>query len=346
MERKWFETRVADYAPLIMLIIFFGFYLIAQFILIGCSSTAVCDPVKPAFVFTKAAEPVDTQGALVSETDKDGKVSISGSQQAMAKRYRDRFIWTFAVMAQILFCFLAILFFYITLKNSLSNSGALWRLGIAFFFSLLFAFGDSMPIAAPIFQQTIQSSAGGMPGIVVIIQIANAVTYAATIGAVIAACVVLARKKTAETAGTDAKFGELAHKYEDLRSILYVCTVLLVIGVLRMTASNNWNLTFMTVESSVAARIFFSGLTTMLGGFFTLLLAGIFIPAAYILQQRAKSLLKRSGLTASARSERLKEAGFTFSWINTLPRFAAIIAPLLTGGVTDLLNKLPNPFAP
>src|ERR1041384_1502418 len=145
MDRKWFETGWADYAPLIMLIIFFGFYLVAQFILVGCSSTAVCDPVNPTFVFTKAADPVDSHGALVAETDKEGKVSISGSQQAMAKRYRDRFIWTFAVMAQTLFCFLAILFFYITLKNSLSSTGgALWRLGIAFFFGLLFAFGDSM----------------------------------------------------------------------------------------------------------------------------------------------------------------------------------------------------------
>jgi hypothetical protein len=76
-----------------------------------------------------------------------------------------------------------------------------------------------------------------------------------------------------------------------------------------------------------------------------LLLAAVFLPTLYILHLRAKALLKDSGFIASAQEEKLKAAGFSFSLSNTLPRVLAVIAPLLTGQIADLLGKFPLPFS-
>lgn len=338
MDSNWFEKPWADYVPAIILFIFVFFYFISQTLLIECNFIN-CDPVIPSYVFTRAPEPVDPSGALIREKDESGKESAASSQTAMAKRYRDRFIWIFFTMAQIFFCFLAILFFCTTIKSSLRNPrNTFLLLGLAFLLAITPAWWDEMPLIVPFIKNTIEISKGGVSSVLYIFRSVNTVNYATILGAVFASCVILRKKDDDENAGTSQKIASLSHKLDQLRAILYINTILLVVGALRITVLNNWSLVFISPDSTPAATIFLTGMAAILGGFYTLLLAGIFLPAAYVLHLRAAALLKGSGFFPAAQKVKLKEAGFSLSVGDSLPRLAAIIAPALAGQLAELLS--------
>jgi hypothetical protein len=118
-----------------------------------------------------------------------------------------------------------------------------------------------------------------------------------------------------------------------LRMMLYFGSALLIIATLRLRTILHWTLDYLQPHPSMAGdkEVSFlinnlsgiiSGVVTSMGAFYTLLLAAIFVPAALILNNRAKESVE----IVSPLSEQLL-------------RLAAIIGPLLAGPIGELLSR-------
>lgn len=134
---------------------------------------------------------------------------------------------------------------------------------------------------------------------------------------------------------------QIATQMKHLRLVLYVGTFMLVSGVLLIRSVYQWSLAFglRDAEAVKAAEGFFSVLLAVEGGYFTLLLAAVYIPAAFILRHRADLL---SGLPQEEeeKEKELQNHNLSFSFMQSLPRIAAILGPLLAGPVGELFSRL------
>lgn len=134
---------------------------------------------------------------------------------------------------------------------------------------------------------------------------------------------------------------DLARAMKQLRVVLYVGTVMLVIGMLFERCLFQWSLAFLSREEQPQkiAQSFFAGIVAVDGGFYTMLLAAVYLPAALIVRARTEQL---AALPAeeSDRAKTLKEHGLDFSFSEALPRLLAILAPLLAGPIGELFGRL------
>ena len=111
-----------------------------------------------------------------------------------------------------------------------------------------------------------------------------------------------------------------------------------------MGALAQWTLSFISLNAVEAAQNFNSTVVAVAGGFNTMVLAAVYLPAAYILQRRARLEVMRSSLKLKPedREKMLKDQGLTFSFRESLPRVAAILGPLLAGPIGDLVKNIPS----
>ena len=230
---------------------------------------------------------------------------------------------------------------------------------------LLFSFPRSYtPVMMDILKATIaQQGQFGIPIVFGTMNLINSLTYAAAFTLVFASCaILLPRPGVAETdirdedaapneteqaagealAGTANKFAAVSEQMKDLRIVLYFGTFLLIIGVLRMSAVTQWTLAFISQDAIDAAKSFYITLSSVTGGFNSLILAAVYLPAAYILQRRAQLLAKELPLPPDKQEETLKSKGLTFSFRESLPRVLAILGPLLAGPIGELFKLFPT----
>jgi hypothetical protein len=132
-----------------------------------------------------------------------------------------------------------------------------------------------------------------------------------------------------------------AQKMKYLRTILYVGTLILVIGMLLIRSVQQWSLAFIERDEQLIkiAENFFSNILAVEGGFFTLLLAAAYLPAAFIVRWQVEQV---SGLpqAEAEREKTLQNYNLTFSFNDALPKIIAILGPILAGPVGDLFTKL------
>lgn len=133
---------------------------------------------------------------------------------------------------------------------------------------------------------------------------------------------------------------QLSRRMKYLRLILYTGTFLLVTTMLLKKSIYQWSLAYLSQDETIitVARDFISSLLTLDGGFYTLVLAAGYLPAALILQRRARLLFDES-VEEMEKEKKLQEFGMTFSLKESLPRILAILGPLLTGPIGDLLTR-------
>lgn len=125
-----------------------------------------------------------------------------------------------------------------------------------------------------------------------------------------------------------------------LRYVLFTSAVMLVIGVLRLSTTLNWGASFIPSDSEVREFIdpLVSGTVSSLGTFYTLLIAGMDVPAIVLLRARANELAEDN--RPEAPDTWLSENGLTLSVSVWLPRIVAILAPLMAGPFIDSLKNL------
>jgi hypothetical protein len=149
----------------------------------------------------------------------------------------------------------------------------------------------------------------------------------------------LKSKGTNPVEDKDAKLEIYARLLKHLRTILYVGTFMLVIGILRMTFMMDWHLTFISTNTDnklvELLKAFGQKSMTVQGGFYTILLAAIYLPAAYWISGR----IARLGLDKN----KLDAQGVTFKYTDLIFKLLAIVSPLLTasfGANTNWLTSL------
>lgn len=310
-----------------------------------CTGSVGCEGVEPTLVFAALIDPFEKN----RDWTKGPKQENIKSKEIVAKRYSGRFIWMFLISANVLFGAAAFGVFLMVVVRW-------WGVGCAALLGILAvglsyfpAFKDAAPIARPLFESTIMPGVAGMAGILDVNQAVNWVAYSASIAMIFAIWAVLFKEVTDKRDAKSRKAGKeeqpasstpkekhltrketLLKQMFDLKLILYVSTVLLIVGLLRLSSGFTWALAFMTDDTAKIAEGLLANVTTVLGGFFTMLLACTYLPAVYILWRRAEG----------EDMAEMEKKGFKFSFNESLPKILAIAAPLLTGPIAEVLKNL------
>lgn len=134
---------------------------------------------------------------------------------------------------------------------------------------------------------------------------------------------------------------QLSQKMKSLRTILYAGTLLLVVTMLLKNSTFQWALAYTSQEDAELgiARSLIAGFLNMDGTFYTLLLVVAYLPAWFVLQRRAR-LLADLPVEEVELEKKLQDYGMSFSFVKSIPRVLAIIAPFLAGPVGDLINNI------
>ncbi|HEX5833773.1 MAG TPA: hypothetical protein VFY34_07965 [Pyrinomonadaceae bacterium] len=195
--------------------------------------------------------------------------------------------------------------------------------------------GLYLSLFLPLIRSTIQVDLSATESLLVFV---NSFGFATVLLLTLASCAALyPRNKRTSPEGLK----QITLQMTRLRSVLYVGTFMLVSGILLIRSVYHWVLAFDLRDEKVVqtAGSFFAALLTAQGGFFTLVLAVVYLPAALILRKRADSL---SGLPEleKDKEELLHNYNLSFSFMQSLPRIAAILGPLLAGPVGELFSRL------
>ena len=169
------------------------------------------------------------------------------------------------------------------------------------------------------------------------------------------------KKLTAETIDKSAHYTAMQIKHQ--RAILYAGALLLVIITFRQNVTLRWALDYLQppahLEKSPGfglAKFLFQRLEILVssivmgtGVLNTLLLAGLYVPAALVLQRRAIRLSRlavapekgaRDAPISKEQTEWMERHGLDFPLRDQLPKVAAILSPLLAGPMGQLLSFL------
>jgi len=357
LEKEWVEKKPAAITPLAMVLFLIVFYGSFQSIFVRCDrGIAKCQPFYASYLF-----PLDSPGPLTdngevtkgSETDaaKNKEIEVK-NRKLIAARYSGRYLWVFLAAVGTILGFVAFITSYLLISKSPANARAATLVVVSLLLGLALYFVPDhlMPVMGAIFNNTIGNSVAkiGLPVIYEAMRLLNAFTYAAAFSLVFASCAILllsdanTDKAAADNDGLSKKLELISERMGYLKVILYVGTFLLIAGVLRMSALSQWTLSYISPNAVEAAQSFSNSVVAVAGGFNTLILAAVYLPAAYILQRRARLAVIESPLKPEEREQKLKEKGLTFSFRESLPRVVAMLGPLLAGPIGDLFKNIPT----
>lgn len=134
----------------------------------------------------------------------------------------------------------------------------------------------------------------------------------------------------------------LADKYErqmlNLKFVLYVGGAMLFIAVLQLNTLSEWHRAFLPPEFSTAVTslhtTYFKSGMTFQAGIYTIMLAVLYLPAAYIIKQKAEALNRVGVLPAGT----LEQKGLSFKFWEFLPKLLTILSPFLAGHLLDFIK--------
>jgi membrane protein DedA with SNARE-associated domain len=109
--------------------------------------------------------------------------------------------------------------------------------------------------------------------------------------------------------------------------------------VLRLSAMLSWGQSFLAPDTATGKSVstLVAGITSSLGVYFTLLMLGMYLPAALLLRERARRVAE--GDDFEAREDWLKKHGLAISVADYIPRVLALLGPLLAGPIGELLKN-------
>ncbi|MBC8031848.1 MAG: hypothetical protein H7Z16_17325 [Pyrinomonadaceae bacterium] len=192
---------------------------------------------------------------------------------------------------------------------------------------------DSLAIVGPVFTET---TFHDVPTITELLKRLTSFGYAVIFLLSLAVCTILF---LGNASSTPDELKRLSIRMKHLQLILYVSTLMLVAAALLMRTVAQWSLAFIPPEGQKAAATLFSGLMTIEAGLLTLVLAAVYLPAAFILQTRAESLPDLPE-TEPEREKVLQNYDLAFSLPQSLPRIAAILGPVLVGPIGEMVSRL------
>ena len=164
----------------------------------------------------------------------------------------------------------------------------------------------------------------------------DSMSLTATLCLASAACVTLWQRDV----NARPSVADVARRVRMLRYVLYVGAALLALGVLRLSAMLSWGQSFFAADSETGKSVstLVSGVTSSLGAYFTLLMLGIYLPAALLLRERALEVAE--GKDLEEKQNFLKTHGLDVSFADYVPRVLALFGPLLAGPIGELLSHV------
>lgn len=337
MEKDWSNYRLVAIAPVLAVLILFASY-------VSVTHSFFCKPQKCEDAFSArlwnvleieqqvVADPCTTSPTPASEDQvKDAK-----TRQRAALKTTGLMTWNFIAMVYVFVCLAALAVSFILTSQLLHRSlmGPLIVIGLSSGIGILLYTHPEwhMPIFTALFKGTICHD---VPTIVRNTNFLNCLGNTAAFSILLTSCATLLLPYRQ----APLEINQLSRRMKYLRTILYVGTLLLVVAVLLKKSLYHWSLAYTSQDESLAkiASSFLSNILTMEGGFYTLVLAAVYLPAAVVLHRRAR-LLPTLPEEEPKKDEVLKQYGLSFSFTESLPRILAILGPLLVGPVGELLS--------
>jgi hypothetical protein len=355
---------------LLLVVVYTGF----QLLFVECEQRCGQVPISELFVQDSTVV-VDARGALqvtplpipvAADADARAKLeerNVAARRQVLksaARRHGGRFVWMFFVGLGMLIAGIGFIAAALILARTPAERPGRPGLRFAITFAPAGVLGlwlcmnpqVQMNLTGAVLQNTIGSDPLGEPQIVRVMAVANALSLAASLALVAACCLLLlpVRLKPDDRDGELPEFDSesrlrrdlapITHRLRHLRIFLYVGTLLLVVGVLRLQAVMDWVLTFLEPGDAEALAGLTSTVSSVIGAFYSLVLAAVYLPTAYVLKTRAEAAIDASRAAEEVKGKIRESTVFGQSPNAVLLRLAALLGPLLAGPFTALLERL------
>lgn len=324
---KWYRLIVrlpdllTDLLPLLVPIVVFVTFFIFYNTLLFCSSTNPCTPLTAAEIAS----------------------GISNLDQTRAAIYVARASWALINGVHILACCAAIVTAGIVIYTALPKADysvpMKWMLIFivvvaAADFSILVAIWASGDVSSPA-QTLLRPTVGQMvPWINRYNRLVDALSLTGTLTMAVAACATIWRHDA-----TDETEAQLKQRVNLLKPVLYVSAATLAIGVLKISATHGWAASYLPPESEIGKSVIslVRGIVASMGTLFTLLIAGLYVPAALLLRARIRKLATRE--QPADPDGWLASHGLTLSFSQSVRSVVALLGPLLAGPLGELIGQ-------
>jgi hypothetical protein len=292
------------------------------------------------------------------------RTQLLNARTQHANKYSQRSLWVFLTGVFFVLCIISIVIAGVIFERAQSKNSwyyyalALVTIGGGFGLLVLSGVADYMPVTKTMLEQTISNKDN--PELSMnFINFFNACGFMATIGLVFASSAILHKvgrideidKISVDWKSYNKKLEEYAVLFRYLRTIMYVGAVMLFVGILRLSALLDWHKLFVTAESQSLIKIYADTMLSIQGTFYTLQLAAIYLPAAYIIREAANlvsfrdvedAAIKIPGtqnfFTNEDKTALLTEKKLVFNLTDFITRIAAILSPLVAGPIKTLLG--------
>jgi hypothetical protein len=285
---------------------------------------------------------------LSGESNEDKLKKDIKKYERDAARYGGRFKWLFLGLVYLIVSIMVLVVSCAVIYKSFADKSKQAIIGILIIITFSFGFGCYlynnpelyMSVLIPIFNITIKND---LKNITELMTWLNSICFAVIFPVVCAVYAILYSsdndKPYLELSPLYAKLNYLYAKMKYLQLLLYIGTIMLIFGILLIQSMYDWSLAFILRDEQAikVAGNFYSNLLIAEGGFFTLILAAIYLPAAILLRMRA-SVLKDLPEDNLAKEKLLKDYNLSFSFTESLPRLLAISSPLLVGPIGELFS--------
>lgn len=341
MKKDWSQYAICAFLPLLAV----GSIYITEFLsrrsFFTCQS-GYCNESIPAnigkvFQIDPAVDDPDSTGLTVgTETDLDEALQ---ERKITALRYSGRMSWFFLAGIYLLICCAALVvaaILMIQLFPQQPIQATLAVIGLSAVVGLFFFFNPSIHMNVFLVLFSNKAITPDVPAISFYTNVLDSLGNAALSSLLLSIWATLWLSK-----GTSLPEGikPLSQKMKYLRLILYLGTLLLVVTMLLKKSIYQWSLAYTTqeIQSADFARDFIASLLSLDGGFYTLVLAAAYFPAALVLQKRAR-LATDLPIEEPEKEKRLKEYGMIFTLSESMPKIISILGPVLVGPVGELLK--------
>lgn len=370
MLTRFIHSRLSITAPLLPLLLLVVVYIGFQLLFVRYSqvhigelfvqdSTVVVTP-SGALKITPRPIPVVADADTRAKLEERNAAARRQALESAARRHGGRFMWMFFVGLGLLTAVIGYVAAGLIFSRTPEEQSGRYGLRYAITFTLTGVLGlwlcmnpqVQMNLTGAVLQNTIGSAPLGEPRIVNVMAVANALSLAASL-ALVAACCWLLLPVQIKPDARDSELLELdsatllrrnlspiTHRLRHLRVFLYVATLLLVVGVLRMQAVMDWVLTFLLPNDAEALKGLTSTVSGVISAFYSLVLAAVYLPAAYVLKTRAEAVIDTSGAAEEVKGKIREDTVFSQSLNAVLPRLAALFGPLLAGPFAALVDRL------
>ena len=276
---------------------------------------------------------------------------VASADQIRFAAYIARASWTLINGVHLLACVLAIVTASIVIYRALAadyeDGKTRWMIiltvialaaDVALFLALWTAEKDANSPAQQLLRATV-GQAQVLPGINKFNRWGDAFSLTSTLCLAVAACATVWRRDVNKPLDAD----DVTKRVRLLRPVLYVGALMLVIAVLRLSATDAWAVTFLPGDTELGKAVasFMKGIIGALGTVFTLLIVGIYLPAALMLQARVREVAP----SQKNEEEFIKNNGINLSVPASLGRVIVLISPFLAGPLGERLVEATKALA-